>query len=117
MSCWNTRLFFSGNLPVPNLVLQQQTDVWHLLCTGSAAYPGATFSLFLADSEAPVATQRAQVTQHQATFALPVQDSSVALYECQYSVLLGSMWSNSERSISVSVTKGRSQKLYCRVVY
>ncbi|KAF6718036.1 hypothetical protein FQA47_010697 [Oryzias melastigma] len=90
-------------LPTPSLVLQQ-TDVWHLLCAGSAAYPGATFSLFLADNEAPVATQRTPVTQHQAAFPLPVQDSSVALYECQYSVLLGSMWSNSDRSVAVSVT-------------
>ncbi|RVE76330.1 hypothetical protein OJAV_G00008300 [Oryzias javanicus] len=102
------KIIIADKLPTPSLVLQQQTDVWHLLCAGSAAYPGATFSLFLADNEAPVATQRASVTQHQAVFPLPVQDSSVALYECQYSVLLGSMWSNSDRSVAVSVTKGNS---------
>ncbi|XP_024145744.1 uncharacterized protein LOC112157302 isoform X2 [Oryzias melastigma] len=101
------KIIIADKLPTPSLVLQQ-TDVWHLLCAGSAAYPGATFSLFLADNEAPVATQRTPVTQHQAVFPLPVQDSSVALYECQYSVLLGSMWSNSDRSVAVSVTKGNS---------
>lgn len=88
------------------LVLQQQTDVWHLQCTGSAAYPGAVFSLYLADNELPVSTQHARVFQHHATFPIPVQDTLVALYQCQYSVLLGSKWSDSERSLSLAVTKG-----------
>lgn len=93
-------------LPVPTLVLQQQTDVRHLLCTGSAAYPGAVFSLYLADKELPVTTQHATLIHHQATFPVPVQDTPVALYQCQYSVLLGSKWSNSERSLPLAVTKG-----------
>nr|XP_019939408.1 PREDICTED: uncharacterized protein LOC109627358 [Paralichthys olivaceus] len=93
-------------LPLPTLVLHQQTDVWHLLCTGSPAYPGAVFSLYLADNELPVATHHAKVIQHQATFPVPVQDSPVVLYQCQYSVLLGKTWSNSERSRPLSVIKG-----------
>ncbi|KAG7227674.1 hypothetical protein INR49_029435 [Caranx melampygus] len=95
-------------LPKPTLVLQQQTDVWHLLCTGSPAYPGAVFSLYLADNELPIATHHAKVVQHQATFPVPVQDTLVVLYQCQYSVFLGKNWSNSERSIALTVTKGVS---------
>ncbi|KAK7929956.1 hypothetical protein WMY93_006351 [Mugilogobius chulae] len=30
-------------LPTPSLILQQKSDVWHLLCRGSPAYPGAVF--------------------------------------------------------------------------
>ncbi|KAM7419055.1 hypothetical protein PAMA_016254 [Pampus argenteus] len=93
-------------LPVPTLVLQQHTEVWHLLCLGSPAYPGAVFSLYLADNNLPVATHHAKVIQHQAVFPVPVQDTSVALYQCQYSVLLGTKWSNSERSFPLAVTKG-----------
>ncbi|XP_069386582.1 uncharacterized protein [Paralichthys olivaceus] len=96
----------TDKLPLPTLVLHQQTDVWHLLCTGSPAYPGAVFSLYLADNELPVATHHAKVIQHQATFPVPVQDSPVVLYQCQYSVLLGKTWSNSERSRPLSVIKG-----------
>ncbi|XP_070684219.1 uncharacterized protein [Pempheris klunzingeri] len=93
-------------LPVPTLVLQQQTDVWHLLCTGSPAYPGAVFSLYLADNELPVASHHATLIHHQATFPVPVQDTPMALYQCQYSVLLGRKWSSSERSLSLAVTRG-----------
>ncbi|XP_031141777.1 uncharacterized protein LOC116040500 isoform X2 [Sander lucioperca] len=93
-------------LPVPTLVVQQQTDVWHLLCTGSAAYPGAVFSLYLADIELPIATHRATLLDHQATFPVPVQDAPVAFYQCQYDVLLGRKWSSSERSLSLAVTRG-----------
>ncbi|XP_035494084.2 uncharacterized protein LOC118313017 isoform X2 [Scophthalmus maximus] len=93
-------------LPRPTLVLHQQTDVWHLLCTGSPAYPGALFSLYLADTELPVASHQAKVTHHQATFPVPVQDAPVVLYQCQYSVLLGKTWSSSERSQPLAVTGG-----------
>ncbi|XP_053273793.1 uncharacterized protein LOC128433888 isoform X1 [Pleuronectes platessa] len=93
-------------LPLPTLDLHQQTDVWHLLCTGSPAYPGAVFSLYLADHELPVATHHAKVIQHQASFPVPVQDSLVVLYQCQYSVFLGKTWSNSQRSHPLSVIKG-----------
>ncbi|XP_034544675.1 leukocyte immunoglobulin-like receptor subfamily B member 3 isoform X2 [Notolabrus celidotus] len=93
-------------LPVPTLVFQQQTDVWHLLCRGSPAYPGAVFSLYLADHELPVATQHATLIHHQVTFPLPVQDTQLALYQCEYSVLLGGTWSKSERSPPLAVTKG-----------
>ncbi|XP_044044938.1 uncharacterized protein LOC122872903 isoform X4 [Siniperca chuatsi] len=93
-------------LPAPTLVLQQQTDVWHLLCTGSPAYPGSVFSLYLADNELPVATHHATLIHHQATFPVPVQDTPVALYQCQYSVLLGRKWSNSEHSLPLAVTRG-----------
>ncbi|XP_060940886.1 uncharacterized protein LOC133018522 [Limanda limanda] len=93
-------------LPLPTLDLHQQTDVWHLLCTGSPAYPGAVFSLYLADNELPVATHQAKVFQHQASFPVPVQDSLMVLYQCQYSVFLGKTWSNSQRSRPLSVIKG-----------
>ncbi|XP_073327262.1 uncharacterized protein [Pagrus major] len=93
-------------LPVPTLVLQQQTDVWHLLCTGSPAYPGAVFSLYLADNEFPVSTHHATLIHHQATFPVPVQETPVALYHCQYSVLLGKKWSSSEHSLPLAVTRG-----------
>uniref|UniRef100_UPI0037E9C91E uncharacterized protein n=1 Tax=Semicossyphus pulcher TaxID=241346 RepID=UPI0037E9C91E len=93
-------------LPVPTLDLQQQTDVWHLLCRGSAAYPGAVFSLYLADSESPVDTQHATLFEHQVTFPVPVQDTPLASYQCQYSVLLGGAWSHSEHSLPFAVTRG-----------
>lgn len=100
-------------LPVPTLVLQQQTDVWCLLCTGSPAYPGAVFYLYLADGELPVATQHASVLSHQATFPVPVQDTLLALYQCQFSILLGRKWSNSERSLPLSVTRGADLNFNC----
>lgn len=103
-------------LPVPTLVLQQQTEVWHLLCTGSPAYPGAVFSLYLADNELPLATHHATVIHHQATFPVPVQDTPMALYQCQYSVLLGRKWSDSERSLPLAVTGGTDLKLNCMCV-
>ncbi|XP_068583293.1 uncharacterized protein [Cebidichthys violaceus] len=96
----------TDTLPVPTLVLQQQTDVWHLLCTGSPAYPGAVFSLYLADNELPVATHHATMINHQVTFPVPVQDTLVALYQCQYDVLLGGKWSKSEHSLPLAVTRG-----------
>ncbi|MED6273934.1 hypothetical protein CHARACLAT_011343 [Characodon lateralis] len=97
-----------GVLPVPSLVLQQQTDVWHLLCTGSPAYPGSMFSLYVAGNEFPVATYHAKALQHQVTFPVPVQDSPVTFYQCQYTALLGSMWSTSKRSAPVALTTGMS---------
>lgn len=92
-------------LPTPSLVLQQQSDIWHLLCGGSPSYPGAVFSLYLADRALPVASYQAKVTQHQAVFSVPVQNTPVALYQCEYSVLLGREWSKSERSPSLSVSQ------------
>lgn len=92
-------------LPTPSLVLQKQSDVWHLLCGGSPSYPGAVFSLYLADRSLPVDSYQAKVTQHQAVFSVPVQDTPVALYQCEYSVLLGREWSKSERSPSLSVSQ------------
>ncbi|CAJ1053570.1 leukocyte immunoglobulin-like receptor subfamily B member 3 isoform X1 [Xyrichtys novacula] len=93
-------------LPLPTLVLQQQTDVWHLLCRGSPAYPDAVFSLYLADHELPVATQHATMMNYQVAFQVPVQETLLVLYQCEYSVLLGGAWSNSERSLPLAVTKG-----------
>ncbi len=103
-------------LPVPTLILQRQTDVWHLLCTGSPAYPGAVFSLYLADSELPVATKHATLIHHHAIFPMPVQDTPVALYQCQYSVLMGRNWSTSERSLPLTVTNGTYLRLHYRCV-
>lgn len=93
-------------LPRPTLVLQQQKEVWRLLCTGSPSYPGAAFSLYLGTEELPIATHSAAIIHHQVTFPVPVQDLSVGLYQCQYSVLLGKKWSHSERSPSLVLTKG-----------
>ncbi|CAG5941992.1 unnamed protein product, partial [Menidia menidia] len=93
-------------LPAPTLTLQRQTDVWHLLCSGSPAYPGGVFSLFLAGDELPVATHLAKMMHHEVIFQVPVQDTAVALYQCQYSVMLMKMWSHSPRSIPLSVTRG-----------
>lgn len=93
-------------MPVPTLVLQQQTDVWHLLCIGSPAYPGSVFSLYLADNELPIATHHATLIHHQANFPVPVQDTLVALYQCQYSVLLERKWIHSDRSLPLAVTRG-----------
>ncbi|KAM9770334.1 uncharacterized protein ACNS7B_009276 [Menidia menidia] len=95
-------------LPAPTLTLQRQTDVWHLLCSGSPAYPGGVFSLFLAGDELPVATHLAKMMHHEVIFQVPVQDTAVALYQCQYSVMLMKMWSHSPRSIPLSVTRGIS---------
>ncbi|XP_038148388.1 alpha-1B-glycoprotein-like isoform X2 [Cyprinodon tularosa] len=97
-----------GVLPVPSLILQQQTDVWHMLCRGSPAYPGSLFSLYVAGNEHPVATYHANALHHQATFPVPVQDSPVTFYQCQYSALLGSSWSPSERSIPLAISTGGS---------
>ncbi|XP_061627545.1 uncharacterized protein LOC133477142 isoform X2 [Phyllopteryx taeniolatus] len=95
-----------GYLPVPTLVLQHHTQVWHMLCTGSPSYPGAVFTLYLPDSRLPVASHHVPVTSHETTFPVPVQDTLLALYQCQYSVLLGGKWTNSERSRPLAVSKG-----------
>lgn len=97
-----------GELPVPSLVLQQQTDVWHLVCTGSPAYPGSVFSLYIAGKELPMATNRAKALHHQVTFPVPVQDAPVTFYQCQYRALLGNTWSHSERSLPLALTTGNS---------
>lgn len=94
------------DLPVPTLVLQQHAQVWHMLCTGSPAYPGAVFTLYLMDSQLPVDSHHVQITSHKSAFAMPVQDTLMALYQCQYSVLLGGMWINSERSRPLAISKG-----------
>lgn len=95
-------------LPTPTLVLKQQSDVWQLLCRGWPSYPGALFSLYLEDHEHPVTTHRTTVTQHQAVFSVPVQDTPVARYQCDYRVLLEREWSNSERSPALLVSQGSS---------
>ncbi|CAL1601605.1 unnamed protein product [Knipowitschia caucasica] len=95
-------------LPTPSLVFQQQSGVWYLLCRGSSAYPGAAFSLYLLDQAHPVGFHQADMTQNQALFSVPVQDAPVALYQCDYSVLLGTQWSKSERSLPLSVSQGNS---------
>lgn len=95
-------------LPTPTLVQQQQSDVWHLLCKGSPAYPGAVFSLYLGDHVLPVTVQKAKITQHQVVFPVPVQDTAVAVYQCEYSVLLGIEWSISGRSPPLLVSQGGS---------
>lgn len=99
-------LFFPDPLPKPTLVLQQHTDVWHLRCTGSPAYPGALFSLYPADQELYVAAQHAPIIQYQVIFSVPVQDTPLVLYQCDYKVLLEGRWSSSERSLPLAVTKG-----------
>ncbi|XP_008315781.2 uncharacterized protein LOC103384157 isoform X1 [Cynoglossus semilaevis] len=93
-------------LPLPTLALDQRADVQHLLCTGSAAYPGAVFFLYLAESEHPITTIRAKTSHHQVTFQIPVQETPVASYQCQYSFMLERKWSQSERSKSLSITTG-----------
>uniref|UniRef100_UPI003AAD850B uncharacterized protein n=1 Tax=Centroberyx gerrardi TaxID=166262 RepID=UPI003AAD850B len=95
----------TDSLPVPTLALQQQAGVWHLSCAGSPAYPGGVFSLYLADTKVPVATHHAPLTRYQAVFPMPVQDAPTAQYQCQYSVLLGREWSNSERSLPLAVSR------------
>lgn len=113
MHCESILYLSPDMLPLPMLVLQQQTDVWHLVCTGSPAYPGAVFSLYLVDDDLSVATQHSNAFNHQATFAVPVQDTPVVLYQCQYSVLLGSSWHHSERSRHLAVNRGTCSHLHC----
>lgn len=97
-------------LPAPTLVLQRQKEVWRLLCAGSPSYPGAVFSLYLGADQLPVATHGASIIHHQVTFSIPVQDGSVGLYQCQYSVLLGKKWIHSDRSLPLVLTKGELLK-------
>lgn len=101
----------SDLLPTPTLVQQQQSDVWHLLCKGSPAYPGAVFSLYLGDHVLPVNVQKAKITEHQVVFPVPVQDTAVAVYQCEYSVLLGMEWSISGRSPPLLVSQGKHENL------
>lgn len=93
-------------LPTPTLVLQRQREVWRLLCVGSPSYPGAVFSLYLGSDPLPVATHSAAGVHHQVAFSVPVQDTSVGLYQCQYSMLLGKKWGHSDRSAPLVVTRG-----------
>ncbi|KAJ0050574.1 hypothetical protein NL108_005002 [Boleophthalmus pectinirostris] len=95
-------------LPTPTLILDKQSDVWHLLCRGSPAYPGAGFSLYLQGHDLPVESYQAKLTEHRAIFSVPVQDTPVALYQCEYRVLLGRQWSQSERSLPLSMSQGNS---------
>ncbi|XP_077575450.1 uncharacterized protein LOC144198365 [Stigmatopora nigra] len=99
------QIYVKDVLPVPTLVLEQSTQVWHMLCKGSPAYPGAVFTLYLLDSQLPVASHHIQVTSHETTFPMPVQDTLVALYQCQYSIFLGGQWTYSERSRPLTVSK------------
>lgn len=103
-------------LPTPTLVLQRQKEVWRLLCTGSPSYPGAIFFLYLGADELPIATHSTATIHHQVTFSVPVQDASVGLYQCQYSVLLGKKWSHSERSVPLVLTKGELSKCACCIL-
>lgn len=98
----------SDMLPAPTLFLQQHTEVWHLLCVGSSAYPGAEFSLYQADNDLLVASNHAIWPHHNTLFPVPVQDTSMALYQCQYSVLLKGEWSYSERSHTLAVIRGNN---------
>ncbi|CAL8289423.1 unnamed protein product [Arctogadus glacialis] len=93
-------------LPRPTLALRHQGGVWLLSCKGSAAYPGALFYLFQADSRLPVATRQASATGHQAGFSLPVRDQPTVQYECRYSVLLGNHRSESEPSVPLETGLG-----------
>lgn len=99
-------------LPTPTLVLQRQEEVYHLLCVGSPSYPGAVFSLYLGADEHPITTRSVAAIHHQVTFPVPVQDASVGLYQCQYSVLLGKKWSHSSRSVPLVLTKGAFLNVY-----
>lgn len=95
-------------LPPPTLLLQLQDDVWRLQCTASPSYPGAVFSLYLADSDSEhsVATQTAAEFHHQVMFPVLVQDAPLALYQCQYSTYLRGTLRSSECSPSLAVAKG-----------
>ncbi|XP_008274794.1 uncharacterized protein LOC103353533 isoform X2 [Stegastes partitus] len=92
------------------LVNSTVSNVVQVTITGSPAYPGAVFSLYLADNKLPVATYTAKIIHHQAVFPVPVQDTPVALYQCQYSVQLGRKWSNSEQSLPLTVIRGTSSQ-------
>lgn len=96
-------------LPPPTLLLQLEDDVYRLQCTASPSYPGAVFSLYLADSDREhfVTTQTAAEFHHRVTFPVLVQDTLLALYQCQYSIHLGGILRSSERSPPLAVAKGR----------
>ncbi|KAL1005800.1 hypothetical protein UPYG_G00064140 [Umbra pygmaea] len=94
-------------LPAPTLSLDNQKGEWVLTCSGSPSYPGARFYLYRSGSANPEATRVAPLTRHRALFALsslPPQESGVLEgYQCQYSVLLGTEWSHSERTQTLNV--------------
>ncbi|XP_022622597.1 leukocyte immunoglobulin-like receptor subfamily B member 3 isoform X2 [Seriola dumerili] len=87
------------------LVNSTVSNMIQVTVTGSPAYPGAVFYLYLADNEHPIATHQAKVIHHQATFPVPVQETLLVFYKCQYSVLLGK---KSELSHSLAVSRGIS---------
>ena len=89
--------------------------MWHLSCGGSAAYPGALFSLLRADSGRTVATHQAPPTSHQTAFSLPVEEHGAVQYECRYGFLLGKHWSESEPSDPVEIVLGTA--VVCACVY
>ncbi|XP_075899451.1 uncharacterized protein LOC142899625 isoform X4 [Nelusetta ayraudi] len=105
------RISITDMLPPPTLLLLQQDDVWRLQCTGFPLYPGAVFSLYLADSEHSVTTQNAAEIHHQVTFPVLVQDTPFALYQCQYSIHVQGILRSSERSPPLAVAKGGSSNL------
>ncbi|KAG7491596.1 hypothetical protein MATL_G00005310 [Megalops atlanticus] len=93
-------------LPAPTLSLgQDPKDEFRkvLECTGSPSYPGAQFSLLHVASSLPVSVRRAPPARHTVLFPLPVHQRDPDRYQCQYSVLLGDSWGESERSRPLTV--------------
>ncbi|KAI4888401.1 hypothetical protein NFI96_018872 [Prochilodus magdalenae] len=89
-------------LPAPQL---SRDDEGVLVCTGSPSYPGAHFSLFHQGTESPAATQHAPKVQYSARFTVSAQPGQVeGVYQCQYSVQLGSNWAHSERSTAIKLS-------------
>ncbi|XP_028977837.2 uncharacterized protein LOC105012196 isoform X2 [Esox lucius] len=95
-------------LPPPTLSLDNQTGGGVLVCTGSPSYPGARFSLYRLGSVHPEATRDAPAIRHRALFALsslpPREDPMSDQFQCQYSALLGTEWSHSERTEPLAVS-------------
>ncbi|KAJ8001737.1 hypothetical protein DPEC_G00172550 [Dallia pectoralis] len=98
-------------LPPPALSLDNHKGESVLLCTGSASYPGALFSLYRLGSTYPAATRNAPVTRNYALFPLSSlrEDPIYDQYQCQYSVLLGSEWSHSELTEPLAVPRVTGQ--------
>ncbi|KAL6455779.1 hypothetical protein MHYP_G00356300 [Metynnis hypsauchen] len=86
----------TAHLPAP-LLSNNHEDM--LLCTGSASYPGAHFYLYRQGAENPIVSQQALTVKHSARFAVKTE----GWYQCQYSVLLGTSWTYSERSSAVKL--------------
>ncbi|XP_017577595.1 killer cell immunoglobulin-like receptor 3DL2 isoform X2 [Pygocentrus nattereri] len=86
----------TAHLPAP-LLSSSHEDM--LLCTGSPSYPGAHFSLYHQGAKIPIETQQALVVKHSAQFAVKAE----GWYQCQYSVLLGTVWAHSERSSALKL--------------